>query len=446
MTNQFPVPQESVEAGLIHSGIASMESWLNVQAFGSEDFSTHRNVYMFVQEYLQQYGNLPSPSTLSSRFADWNPPMGDFPFWLAEMKRYSLARQVLDTIKEGFDQVADPQKALSFMLERLSIIRSTNTNHIQATDAGAARRLERFDARTETIFQGHQIVGLRTGLKVIDDTRIGYIPGSLVGCYARPGVGKTWWLLWSGLHTWMDGGTVLAITPEMPANWLDLRFDVLAAHQLGRTIDYNKLMIGDPSIRTDYEWITNVVAQSQRWWTYDSLDEHAIGLGDIAALMRLHQPSQVLIDGVSLLRYQGRGQTWEQMKELCYGLKNLATVYETPILITHQANNANRGRRASETALTGRGDDFLMPSLNDAAFGDAFVQACSDVITMVGESTSPNINWYSIRKHRERGWTRPLPARMALAVDFAHGKMYDLSELGNAPEQCGREAQRVLGL
>jgi replicative DNA helicase len=361
------------------------------------------------------------------------------------MKRYSLARQVLDALKEGYDQIVEPQKALTHMLERLSVIRSANTHHIQATDAGAAHRLELFDYRTENIFKGHQIVGLRTGLKIIDDTMIGYIPGSLVGCYARPGVGKTWWLLWSGLHTWQDGGTVLAITPEMPANWLDLRVDVLAGNALGRPIDYNKLMVGDPTIRPDYEWITGVMAQSQRWWTYDSLDEKTIGLADIAALIRLHRPDQVLIDGVSLLN-AGRGQKWEQMVDLMYGLKNLATVYEVPILVTHQATNANRNRRAEEGALTGRGDDFLMPSLSDAAFGDAFVQACSDVITMVGEKTSANINWYSIRKHRERGWTRPLPSRMALAVDFAHGKIVDLSELGYSPENVGSEARRLLGV
>jgi hypothetical protein len=84
-----------------------------------------------------------------------------------------------------------------------------------------------------------------------------------------------------------------------------------------------------------------------------------------------------------------------------------------------------------------------MPSLNDVAYGDSFVQACSDVITMCGEATSQYINWYSIRKQRERG-IEP-PARMALAIDFGAGRIYDLSPLGFDPDKVGAETKRLLG-
>jgi replicative DNA helicase len=446
MTNNFPVPSESVEAGLLNASLSSMTNWLEVSSFTSDDFSAHRDVYQFIVQYLSQYGQLPSPSTLSTRF-QWQPPIGDFHYWLVEMKRYVLARQVLDAIKEGYEKITEPTVALSFMLEKLSMIRSLQTNHIQATDAGAAMRLELFDYRTENYFNNNRMIGLRTGFKVIDHTLIGWMPGSLVGCYARPSIGKTWWLLWQGLMAWLDGKTVLAITPEMPANQLNYRVDTLAANALGRPLDYGKLLVGDPSIRDDYEWITNIMAQSQRWWTYDSIEEHSLSLGDIAALIRQHQPECVLIDGISLLRNESRStQAWQQMKELCYGLKNLATIHEVPIIMTHQASNTARGRHVPEGALSGRGDDFLMPSLNDAAFGDAFVQACSDVITMVGDQYVRNVTWYAIKKSRERGWQQELPARMGLATDFGHGKIIDLSELGYSPENVGREAKRMLGI
>lgn len=442
--DKFQLPTESIEAGLLASIAGDMNRWLEVSTFTSDDFIAHRAVFSWMGQYLTQYGSLPSNSLINSKF-ELHAPVGDYQYWISEFRRYALARRVLEIMQEGYKQIADPSLALGYLLDKLSLIRSQQTNHIQATDNSASERLERFDYRTQNIFTSRQMLGLRTGMRIIDDTLIGWTPGSLVGVYARPGVGKTWWLMWQGIQAWMDGKTVLCLAPEMPANMLNLRIDTLLAEALGHSIDYGKLLKGDPSIRNNYELITNVLAQSQRWWTYDSIDDHTVTLGDIAALIRQHSPDLVLIDGISLLKSDSRGQLWEQMKDLCYGVKNLGTIYEVPILMTHQAVNSARGRRTEITQL-GRGDDFLMPSLNDAAYGDSFVAACSDVITMCGEPSSSNIIWYSLRKFRERGFQQDLPARMALIKDFGRGKIHDAGILGYNLEAVGQEMRMILGM
>lgn len=442
--DKFQMPTEAVEAGLLASIAGDMNRWLEVSTFTSEDFIAHRAVFQWVGQYLAQYGNLPSNSLINSKF-ELHAPIGDYQYWITEFRRYALARRVLEILQEGYKKVADPNAALSYLLDNLSLIRSQQTNHIQATDSSAAERLERFDYRTENIFTNKQMLGIRTGMRVIDDSLIGWTPGTLVGMYARPSVGKTWWLMWQGVQAWLEGKTVLCIAPEMPANMLNLRIDVLVAEALGHPIDYGKLLTGDPSIRTNYNLVTEVLAQTQRWWTYDSVDEHPPSLGDIAALIRQHNPDVLLIDGVSLLKSDVRGQLWEQMKDLCYGVKNLGTIYEIPILMTHQAVNSARGSRKEITAL-GRGDDFHMPSLNDAAYGDSFVAACSDVITMCGEPSTSNIIWYSLRKFRERGFQQELPARMALIKDFGRGKIYDAGHLGYNIEAVGQEMRSKLGM
>jgi hypothetical protein len=162
-------------------------------------------------------------------------------------------------------------------------------------------------------------------------------------------------------------------------------------------------------------------------------------------LARQHKPDIILIDGISLMRAETRGAEWEKMKELSYGLKNLSTNYDVAMVVTSQAANSARGRR-TEIQTLGRGDDFLMPTLNDAAYGDSFVQACSDVITMAGDPDSQYVTWYSIRKHRERGWQQALPLRMAFAWRPGFGQIIDLSELGYDRFQVGNESRRVLGL
>lgn len=438
----FPVPQDAVEAGMLAAVRQDMKLWLTVRQFTTEDFVAHREVFLFMDQYLAQYGSLPSNDQIGTRF-QWSPPIGDFPYWLAEMKRYSLARQVTQVMIDGQKRIATPDEALGFMLEKLATLRSLNTNHISAMDSRGGERLQKFDARTEYIFNGKNIIGTRTGHKLLDGSLMGWIPGSLIGAYARPGVGKTWWLLWQGAMNWYDGGTVLAITPEMPANWLDLRCDVVIGNMLGYQIDYAKLIVGDPSIRPNYEKVTQILNQSQRWWTYDSFQDRPIGISEIYALTKLHNPSIVLIDGASLIRPEGRGQTWEQMKTTIYGLKNFATIQEVPVIVTHQAVNVNRGSKKEYDDA--RGDDFHMPSLNDAAYGDSFVGACSDVITFAAEPTSKNVNWYRFAKHRERAFQQQLPSRMGLVVDFGTGRIFDVGNLGYDPLRVGEEARRLLG-
>lgn len=442
--DKFQMPTEAIEAGLLASIAGDMNKWLEVSTFTSDAFVAHKGVFQFVGQYLQQYGNLPSNSLINSKF-ELHAPIGDYQYWISEFRRYALARRVLEALQEGYSKIADPNAALSLLLDKLSILRSQQTNHIQATDSSASERLERFDYRTQNVFTNKQMLGLPTGLKIIDDTLIGWTPASLVGVYARPGVGKTWWLMWQGLQAWMEGKTVLVIAPEMPANMLNLRIDVIAAKLLQHPIDYGKLLVGDPSIRANYALVTEILAQSQRWWVYDSINDHAVGLGDIAALIRQHNPDLLLIDGISLLKSDVRGQLWEQMKDLCYGAKNLGTIYELPIIMTHAASNSARGKR-TEVAAMGRGDDFIMPSLNDAAYGDSFVFACTDVITMCGEPSSSNVIWYSLRKFRERGFQQELPSRMALIKDFGRGIIHDASEYGYNMEAVGQEMKRVLGM
>lgn len=444
MANEsFPVPQEAVEAGLLNAVGESTARWLEIAHISTDDFTAHREVYLFMRQYLQQYGKLPSHNQISTRF-EWHPPIGDFQYWLVEMRRYVLARHVLEVMQAGHAVISQPEQALGLMLERLSLIRSEQSNHIQATDANAGERYQKYLARQEHIYRSNNILGLPTGMRIFDDTRVGWIPGSLVGTYARPSVGKTWWLMWEGMHTWFNGGSVLAITPEMPANMLSLRIDVLAGAALEIPIEYNKLLIGHPEVQDDYLRITQIMEQSQRWWTYDSLEDQAIGLGQLIGLIRQHDPDIVLIDGVSLLRSDSRGSTWEQMRDMMYGLKNIATIHEKPILVTHQAVNSARGRR-TEIEAVGRGDDFIMPSLNDAAYGDSFVAACSDVITMVADPESDYVRWYSIRKARERSFP-VLPARMAFAWQPGFGRIIDLSHLGHNREAVGQETRRLLGV
>lgn len=444
MTNDdFRMQQGSIEEGLL-AATKTMEQWLEVSQFDVDDFTVRKDLFLFIRQYLQQYGTLPSSSQISTRFT-WSPPIGDFAYWLDEMKRYTLARRILETMEKTRSIVGRPKEALSYALEALGNIRARETHHIQAYDQGAEERLAAFDLRRENYLR-KEISGIPTGMKVIDDTLVGWTPSSLIGCYARTSVGKTWWLCWQGAIAWMQGYRVLLISTEIATGEINVRIDNIIANMMNLGINYQGLRQGNPAVRDNYVKLIDTLKEHNRWWTYDSLNENKIGLGDITALIRQHLPDIVLVDGITLLNSSVRGESWEKMKDLAYGLKSIATINSVPVIVTHQSINLQKGHKFNEENVSGRGDTFIMPSLNDSAYGDSFVQACSDVITMVPDTLSPNVTWYAIKKHRDRGWDKPLPSRMAFITDFGRGLIHDLSILGHNPQAVGEETRRLLDL
>lgn len=445
MTNQFPVPQDNIEQGLLAAALSSDALWFQVKGnLAREDFTSQQPVFSFIEQYLIEYGNLPTVQLVSTRF-DWHPPVGDFAYWYKEMQRYATARSITSILQEGFNQISEPDKAMDILLDKLSRLRANQTNHIQAYDSSAMERYDKYLLRNEYLYNANAMIGMPTGMKILDDSRMGWTPGNMTGLFARPGVGKSWWLMWQAAIAWYNGYNALIYSGEMPANQFALRADVIVGALMGCYVDYNQLIIGHPDARDNYAKIAQHLSASQRWWIYDSINDRPATIGDLGALVRQHNPDIILTDGISLLRSERTSQVWEQMKETCYGYKHLLTVHEIPGLVTHQAVNSNKGRR-TEIEVTGRGDDFIMPSLNDAAFGDSFVQACSDVISMVGDPTTDHVRWYSIRKHRERGWLQQLPPRMAFAWNPRYGQIIDLSDKGYNPEAVSIEARKVLGL
>lgn len=451
MSEAFSVPTEAVEAGLLAGIGQDLDNFLKIEGSGiqDEDFTTHRQVWLFIKQHLNQYGSLPSSSQLSTRF-NWNPPLGEFKYWLSEMKRYTLAAKTMNAMQTAFKDIQagqPPYQTVSALIGSLSLLRASQSSHVEAFEKGTQERIEKYRLRQKYLFGSESPAGIATSLHIIDSTMQGWMNGELIGIYARPGVGKTWFLVWQAALAWMQDQTILFISPEMPTGQLGIRGDVILGDMLGHPLEHHKVFQGDPSQEENYKAVAEALSRSERWWTYDSLEGHTISLGDIAALIQRHQPNIVYIDGISLLRPDNpRAAIWEQMKEISYGLKNLATINDVAIMMSHQAVNSARGRRTElASGALGRGDDFIMPSLNDAAYGDAFVQACSTIITMVADAGSQYVRWYSIRKARERGWQQDIPNRMALVWDVDRGKIQDLSQLGEAKEQITERIRSILG-
>lgn len=430
-----------MESALLGAVGGSQEHFLQIAEAGIEadDFTTWAEVYRFMTVYLEQYGSLPSTQQLTQRFNNFQPVPGDFRYWLTELARYTQAAKAMDAIRKAWDAMSDPQRAISQLMDSLAGLQAGDS-FARAIDADTVDRLNLFRNRQEYMTNG-AIMGIRTALGVIDKTHMGWMPGELIGIYARPMVGKTWMIVWQAAQAWALGKRVLVYTPEVVKSQLALRLDVMLSRMMGFPISHRMLMEGRAEIQANYEAVLAKIENAGRLWVYDNFAGRSAGLADINALVRRHRPDILLIDGISLLRSDSRRQTWEQIRDLSYGLKNIATVHEIPIIVSTQASNSGRGRRTESP--TGH---FLMPSMDDVAFGDSFAQACDTLITMCGDQATTYLRWYSLRKVRERSWSQDIPMRMGLIWDVDTGLIQDVSELGYNQVAVIKSVEAAIGI
>lgn len=441
MRNQAEVEMDLLGAIRTQTDLALLQSV-------NPTFSLYGPVYELIIQYHADHGSIPPRDVIRSRIESWNPNEGEFSYWLDEYVKVRLVYDARDLIKHSLDMMdaGDPNQAIQGLITGLETLGYEGGTTASSYDgSGAQQRYEKYIARTERFGKpSFKLWGIPTGISAIDGSKEGWMPGELIGFYARPTVGKTWMLLREGVIAWLAGYRVLLISPEMPASQIEYRIDALIAGQLGIPFSHGKARQGDPSVKAPYTQLLERLKDNERWWTVDTVAGRMANLSDIRALYHRYQPDLILIDGVSLLEDEQRSSsTWEAMKNVCYGLKTFATSVDTAIIVSHQAVNSRRGARGNTEVAQGRGDDWVMPSLNDAAFGDAFVQAMSTVFTMAPDRDDPNIRWYSIRKTRERNIE--FKPRMSFAWDVDAGRILDMGRHGDDITAIQSE-MRELGL
>jgi len=425
------LPPSALESGLLGS-ITSLDRLARLHASGVQqsDFGVWPGVYKFICDYVDEYGGVPLAELIRAKWEEFDAKTGDFEYWLKEFVRHSSARKAEILIRESIKAIeASPELAIPDLVNKLSLLQFAGNSHVVATDASIGERVAKYNARREVYesTDGKFLWGIKTGLDVIDLSHQGWMDGELVGFYARPTVGKTWMLVREAAIAWANGYRVLLISPEVSARHVALRVDVFLANACGISLSHKAIFEGHPSQAEAYSSLSQTIQNSERWWTVDSLHGRPIGIRDLKQLIGQFEPDMICIDGIMLMEDDKRGEGWQKMENLAYGLKNLATAADLVIMVSHQAVNLSKGRR--NPGALGRGDDFIMPTLNDASGGEGFGRACSTVFTMAPDQRSPYVRWFSLRKTRER--QIEFKPRYALGWDVDRGNIVDLSRYGD---------------
>ena len=408
---------KDLEARLLAS-VPSIGHFQRLEELGIVEgsFQHYGPMYRYIGQIVAEHGHLPRLRDLQATFNigqfvqrkpleyDWL--LGEF----IKLTTVQRIQQVMDSNVEKHGE--DPRELLPALVRDLTQLMLPSDHQASLTDTGALRRVDEYEAKIPPQ-GGSMIVGIPTGLRYFDaDARLGWLPGELIGIVGRLYIGKSWMLLYHGAIAWMAGYRVLLLSPEMPSEEAEARFDTLVCGLHGLQVDVQDLYRGyHPS--PEHRKIAAKIAARGDWVTLSSAEGHAFRLHEIPRLVRQFSPQLLLIDGLALLGgTTGRSQLWEQIKELSTGLKNLAVGMNISVLVSHQAN-----RGAQNTSRP--------PGLHEVSYGDSFAQFCDRVLALSRPERTPQQLRVTVQKFR-RGEHNP--AGSIFRFDPGHGQIEETTD------------------
>ena len=362
---------EFIESGLI----LQLNSLENLKKFKhvTSDFAKHGDAYKFLTEYVDTYGEFPSQDLLVENFPTLDTSSRDLnlDFALDKFKQQVLFRQIVTVFQSNKELLREnPKKAFTSILSNLNDVGIVYDEDITHYDEHSLTRLTEWQERKERRLREGGLMGIKTPFKSINDTGVGWMPGDLKAIFARPTVGKTWLCAEMAATAALAGVKTLFVSTEMPTKSINLRLDVLMANKLGYKLSHRALRHGEDLDTEQYTKFLNELDSKSLLICDHISGQSSISIESIAALVRKHNPSFIVLDGIYLVSTGiGKSAMWEQSHALFYAMKNLCLSQNVSMCVSTQAN-----RDAS--------DMYEPPHAASVAFGDALIRAADVALSM----------------------------------------------------------------
>jgi len=391
--HQLPIPQHSIEAeqAVLGALLISTAAWPLISAkLAAADFyrADHRLIYsaiaalhdngravdtVTVTEHLERQGTARDAGGLSyiGTLARDTPTASNVEAYAAAVRERSALRR-LKSIGEDiakFAQAQDGQTA-----EELAARAQEQLQHLQGRARtglgliGAAQLIGEFTDDLDARAGGSK--GLQVGLPDFDELTCGLEPGDLVVLAARPSMGKTATLVSIASTTSQTVGTAV-ISAEMPARQLMRRCVALHAQ-------IPQGLLRRAERLRDEHWAKISTAAGdlakRRLWIDDTSTPTLAHIRAEALALNARSPlGLVLIDYVQLVRAPGKNR-YEELRDVSYGLKALATEIGVPMVVLAQLNRSVESR------------DHKRPNVSDLRDSGAIEEAADIVALLYSEA------------------------------------------------------------
>jgi replicative DNA helicase len=329
---------DNAESKLISAVLKDKQVHVLLQANVDTILRTHKDIWTFIRNYSEMNGTVPPVSLVVEKFRDFvpNENVGATKYHLEEVQ----AEFVTDGIKEILRtaasdvQAGESAKALEDLISKTSSLKKNTAviRDIDATDIDSAV------SYFEQVQQQNELgsIGIKLGLPGFDNyLPAGIMPGQLGVLLAHPGIGKSWFVIYTAVQAWKNGKSPLIISLEMSET--EVRNRVFATMGQGLW-SHRKLAAGQIDIDDLKRWHKKELQGKPEFHIISNDSGGDVTPSVIRGKIDQYKPDLVIVDYLQLMSpNQKSDNETVRMKNLSRELKLMAISEEIPIVAISSA-------------------------------------------------------------------------------------------------------------
>jgi len=394
-----------IEAKVISAVLKDKQVHVLMQANADDLFQTHKDIWLFIKDYISANSSVPPESILLEKFRDFEPiqDVGATKHHLEELRSSYLQSSIKKILKSSAGEVNNnrPVEALNILINESSNLKKS-TSDIRDVDVvdveDAVAHFEHIKKLNET--GAH---GIRTGLAGFDNYMpAGITPGQFGILLAYPAIGKSWLALYLAVQAWKNGRKPLFISLEMTETEVRNRAYTIMANGL---FSHRKLSSGDVDTEQFQEWGGKYLVNVPSFHIVSNDGVGEVSPAVIRGKIDQYKPDIVFVDYIQLM--QSNSQTDNEVikiKSISRELKILAISEQVPIVAIASATPDDA------TDMTS------VPSLGQVAWSKQ-LSYDADFVLALGRETNSDILSCIFRKNRN-GFN----GEFYVQVDFDSGR------------------------
>lgn len=369
--------------------------------FVSDD---ERKAFRRLRRHVARHDAFPSRATLRVRYkvpvVKTPEPLSYYHDNFIDRAKFNVMRDKASEFMDamGSRNVEDAERLIEEMALKLREQRVALGGAVRSFDEIAADVFTQY-ARVQ---MSDGMLGITTGWPEIDAVTAGYQPGDIVSWIARLGRGKTMMLLYQALKAAQAGHRVLFVSPEVP----DIQ---LVRRMIGMVTGVNPRYLARGRLSTSvYRDVVSTIRGMSLPITF-AAGAYKKSIPFIRQMIEELEPEIVFADAMYLIapekRRSGSGSRREVISDVAEELKDIATSYDIPIVLSAQFNRTAVKSERNQEGESDRDRKDPLAHLDVHKIGETDVIAQISTLVFVMELGDPPrstfTRWIGIKKGRE---------------------------------------------
>ena len=301
----------------------------------------YKDCMKFIDKYYMQHGMIPTVKVFKNKFPDieleeyedhvgTEEPLTHWCDELRNKKTHNTIVHYLSRVAKSLDeeQVAYAVKDIRKLVNKIET-ELVETTAIDTTKDARSRR-ERYEERKR-----HKgMLGIETGIKLLDYMMKGLQGKQLITLMARTATGKTWFFILLASYMWLQGYKIHFFTTEMSEEQIEGRLEAMAMGMLYDKFDYNAFTSGQLD-KEQEELYYKFLDRKESMETL--IIDTATTVSAVRAKVEQNESDIVFVDSAYLMEdEEGADADHMRVTHIFRGLKKLAKALDIPVCANTQ--------------------------------------------------------------------------------------------------------------